>query len=314
VYYKPDYLCDLHCHTCRSDGNDTYQQLIDFAAEIGMKAIAITDHDIVPEETMAYHDKSVSTVEYGKSKNIVVLLGVEYSCDTDVEDVHIVGLGCDWTDKGFAIEDENMRQSKIEAYRKLTEVLSKKGIRVSWDELLENGGNYRNPQDIQRKHIFEMIAAKGYASTWQEAKLMIKDNPEYNVKREKIHPLRALELIHSAGGLAILAHPYLIDEPIHRFGNWINREDYIQVLIESGLDGIEAAYTYSKTSYKGSVKETEIEKKIIDTYKGKLKIISGGSDYHNDGKKGVKNPRMLGEKGVSWEYFMGNKYLNALIN
>jgi len=44
-----------------------------------------------------------------------------------------------------------------------------------------------------------------------------------------------------------------------------------------------------------------------------IRIISGGSDYHNDGKKGMKNPRMMGEKGVSWEYFLGNPYLRALL-
>ena len=42
-------------------------------------------------------------------------------------------------------------------------------------------------------------------------------------------------------------------------------------------------------------------------------MISGGSDYHADGKKGVANPRELGEGGVSFDYFRANPLLSALI-
>ncbi|WHH59918.1 PHP domain-containing protein [Petroclostridium sp. X23] len=312
--YRPEYLCDLHCHTNMSDGNDTYQQFIDNAVDLGMKVVAITDHDVVPKAAMQIGDQSIATVEYGRQKNVNVLLGIEYSCDSDVDDVHIVGLGCDWTTEDFAVEEENMKRSKTEAYRKLTEVLSNNGIKISWQELLENNGEFRAPEEIQRKHIFEAIADKGYTPTWKEAKIMVRDNPEYNIKREKINPIKAIDIIHKAGGIAILAHPYLIDEVIYKSNKQIHRKEYIRHLIDVGLDGIEAAYTYSKTSYKGNMSEQQVEKEIIDMYSPILKIISGGSDYHNDGKKGTKNPRMIGEKGVTLEYFMNNIYLSALLS
>ena len=62
-------------------------------------------------------------------------------------------------------------------------------------------------------------------------------------------------------------------------------------MIASGLDGIEANYTYDKTSYNGSLSKEEICKEVIENYGKRLRIISGGSDYHADGKKGVENPR-----------------------
>jgi len=124
--------------------------------------------------------------------------------------------------------------------------------------------------------------SKGYTKTWQKAKLMVRDNPELNVKHDKIHPLRAIELIRSTGGISMLAHPFLIDELINQQETWIKREDYIRVLIESGLDGIEAAYTYYKTSYKGDLKDYEVGQRTTEVYSDKVKIISGGSDYHND--------------------------------
>jgi len=231
--HKPEYLCDLHCNTSRSDGNDTYQQLIENASNIGMRVIAITDHDIIPENKIDINGILVSTVDYDRTCNLEVLLGIEFSCDSDIDDVHIIGLGCNWEDERFVTEEENLRQSKIEGCKKLANKLIKHGIGVSWEELLENNGDFRAPQEIQRKHIFEMMASKGYTKTLQEAKLMVRDNSELNVKREKIHPLKAIELIRSTGGISILAHPFLIDELINQQGIRIKREDYIRVFIES---------------------------------------------------------------------------------
>ena len=92
-----NYPCDLHTHTTRSDGADTPQELICRAAEGGVKVLAITDHDIVPEDcyTDAQGQKR-SLREYAKSLHVELLLGTEISCDTNVDDVHIVCLGCDW--------------------------------------------------------------------------------------------------------------------------------------------------------------------------------------------------------------------------
>jgi len=311
--YTPNYLCDLHCHTKRSDGNDTTKELIDIAAQLGMKIIAITDHDVVPDEWIDVDGSMLDPVEYAASKGLGLIPGIEYSCDTDVDDVHIVGLGCNWNHKDIKIEEENMKKSKINGYRRLTEILTENGIHISWEEILENGGNPLKPEEVQRKHIFEMIAKKGYADSWQKAKILVRDNPAYNVKRQKIDPVRAIQIIHNAGGVAILAHPYLIDEKVQKGSRVLTREEYIQNLISNGLDGIEAAYTYNKTSYKGTMTNEAIEKEVREKYQSILKIISGGSDYHNDGKKGVTNPRMIGEKGITFEYFLNNKLLRGLI-
>ena len=312
--YKPKYLCDLHTHTNQSDGNDTYMELIDKAAEIGMKVIAITDHDVTPAKTVNVNGSDVDAVQYAKSKGLLLIPGIEFSCDTNVDDVHVVGLGCDFSNIAFVEAARQMEQSKINGYKQLTEILCENNIKVSWDELLNSGSNVKKESDIQRKHIFEMIAQKGYTGNWQEAKLMIKNNPQFNVRREKIDPLEAIRIIQGTGGIAILAHPYLINEAVSIDNQKVSRIEYIDRLINIGkLDGIEACYTYSKTSYEGNMTEDEIENQIKELYKNRLKIISGGSDYHNDGKKGTLNPRMIGEKGITFEYFTGNELLSSLI-
>src|SRR5690606_38944196 len=112
------------------------------------------------------------------------------------------------------------KKSKSEAYKKLCDVLTENGMPVDYEnEILkytdENGDvRFRNPDEVERKHIFETMAKKGYAPTWKEAKILVRDNPVLNVRREKINPYDAIKLIKACGGAAVLAHPYLIDEVI----------------------------------------------------------------------------------------------------
>ena len=110
-----------------------------------------------------------------------------------------------------------------------------------------------------------------------------------------------------------MAHPYLVNEPVHLPSGTMSREQYIDRLIEGGLDGIEACYTYSKTSYSGTLSQEEIEAQVRDLYSGRVSIISGGSDYHADAKKGAKKVRETGECGITLEYFMSNPVLCSLL-
>ncbi len=308
------YECDLHTHSVRSDGNDTVLELIDHAAQAGLKVLALTDHDVCPPVVAEADGDSVDVKVYAKQKGVSFIGGIEYSCDTDVDDVHIVGLGCDFTQPDFLTVEQAMAKSKVDAYRKLTEILTQNGIRVDWKDVLRNvDGSSRAEDAVQRKHIFETIASNGYTKTWQEAKLLVRDNPVYNIRREKIDPLEAIGIIRKSGGVAILAHPHLIDAQIEKNGRLIDRETYIERLIEAGLMGIEAAYPYDKTSYKGTQTSEEIRQSILRAYGERLPVISGGSDYHADGKKGVTNPRELGEGGVTYDYFRPNPLLSALI-
>lgn len=302
----PRYPCDLHCHTTRSDGNDTPRELIDNAAAIGMAAIGLVDHDITPPETVELGDgRSMPLADYAAAKGVKVLPGYEFSCDTDVDDVHICGYHMDWTNPGIAAEMAACELSKVAAYEELCHRLDGLGMPVDWEkDILDytdaNGERRRRvPEEVQRKHIFEAIAAKGYTPNWSDAKILVRDNPALNVKRRKIDPAAAIDLIHQSGGVAILAHPYLIDERVGDGGR-VSRREYIEKLIKAGLDGVEASYSYDKTSYKGSMSPEEIEREVRAAYGGRLRLISGGSDYHAEHKKkpGPKC-RMIGERGLN---------------
>jgi predicted metal-dependent phosphoesterase TrpH len=198
------------------------------------------------------------------------------------------------------------KRSKSDAYRELCERLTAMGMPVDWEaDILhfrapDGTPATRTPDEVQRKHVFEAIAARGHAASWSEAKLMVRDNPTLNVPRRKIDPREAIALIHRAGGIAILAHPYLIDEQVQVEGRTSkSRADYIQTLIDAGLDGIEARYSYDKTTYKGSLTPEAIEQEVRATYSPRVPFISGGSDYHADHKKASPKVRHLGERGLT---------------
>ena len=305
------YPCDLHAHTNRSDGNDSPRELVGLAAAAGLRVLALTDHDIIAPETADVGGIQVNLVEYAKQQGLILLPGVEYSCDTIVEDVHIVALGCDWAHTFFAAEYAASIDSKIEGYRELCRLLKEDGMDIDWrrDILLDGA---RDETAVQRKMIFEAMAQRGGAEDWSAAKLMVKNTPRYAVKRVKPDPAHIIDSIHAAGGIAIMAHPYLVGDPAEWRGNPVSRAGYIDKLIEAGLDGIEASYPYDKTSYDGGLTPERVEAEVRAAYADRLPIISGGSDYHNEGKKGAKRPRMLGERGLTIEEFMGDPILSRI--
>ena len=224
-----------------------------------------------------------------------------------MDDVHIIGYELDWNNPLLDVEVKRARDSKSDAYKKLCLLLNEKGFNIDFEEdilkFTDNQGKlcFRKPEHIQKKHIFEALALNGSFASWEKAKLYIRNDASLNINREKISPLDAIDIIKASNGISVLAHPYLIDETVSSdIIKSAGRYEYILELINRGLDGIEACYTYNKTTYKGTMTNDQIREKVIELYGNKVKFFTGGSDYHNDSKKGVLNPRNLGEAGISY--------------
>ena len=306
------YPCDLHGHTNRSDGRDTPLEFIEHAVERGMKIIAMTDHDMTPLTFIGVDYQERDMVSYAASWGVHLIKGIEISCETEVEDAHLVCFGCDWEDPFFEELHQFTIQSKVKSYQELLKLLTGAGMPMNWQEILKASGNIPEEQ-IQKKMIFEMIARKGYAKSWSEAKLMVKGDPRFGVKREKPQAVEVIKNVHRLGGITILAHPYLIEDEVDYQSSRISRSDFIEILIRAGLDGIEARYPYDKTSYGGTLTREEIYQQIIASYQDRIRIISGGSDYHADWRTKIANPREMGECGLTEEEFYGNPYLKKLL-
>ena len=237
---------------------------------------------------------------------------MEISCETSVDDVHIVCIGCDWRDPFFDEIESFTVRSKIDAYRELVRRLREDGCDITWERVLTRQGKTIEETQVQKKMIFDALEEIGFAPTWADAKAIVNRTPRYHIARKKPDALRVIGNVHRAGGYTVLAHPFLIPETVASEGKKLSREEYIERLLQNGLDGIEIRYPYHKTSYTGKRTDEELETAAAERYASRVRMISGGSDYHAEHK--AKAPRQLGECGLTWEEFFGNPYWQRVIS
>lgn len=252
---------DLHTHSCFSDGTFTPGELVDYAIEKGLNAVALTDHDTV--------DGLDALMEYAKGKPIEVIPGIEYSTEYNQRDVHIVGLFIDHRTPVFLEYLTRFKQSRTDRNHKLCANLRGAGIDITYEALLE-----ANPGAvITRAHYAAYLFDKGYVKSRNEAfERYLGDNTPYFVHREKVTPEEVIGVTLEAGGIPILAHPTL-----YRLGH-----EQLEVLVRrlkaAGLMGIECFYsTYSPA-----------EEKQMKALAEKFNLLpSGGSDFHGANKPGL---------------------------
>ncbi|MBU4485946.1 MAG: PHP domain-containing protein [Candidatus Delongbacteria bacterium] len=265
---------DLHIHSRYSDGTYRASEIFRIAKKNGFKAISITDHDCI--------DVYKEAVELSKNYGIEFIQGVELSSEYDNYDIHILGYFIDVKNDILVKSLDEFSRARIERAKKIVELLNTDGIDISFEDVMKISPN----GTVARPHIAQLLLDKGYAYSFQEAfAKFLNTNSKYYIKKFKISPEQAIDLIHRSGGLAFLAHPvYLKDDP-----------DMINVLIESGLDGIETVHSsYSEDFLK-------LIDKIADDYK---LLKSGGSDCHGKMKTGK---RLLGQYSVPYSYIESMK-------
>ena len=148
---------DLHTHSDKSDGSLTPTQLVDHAAELGISAIALTDHD-----TTEGVDEAISR---GFKKGVMVVPGVELSSEYQGQDVHIVGLCIDHHDYEFCKKLSEFVDSRDNRNRKMCAKLTEAGMPVNYDELRET----YTDSVITRAHYARFMCDKGYVKSPKEA-------------------------------------------------------------------------------------------------------------------------------------------------
>src|SRR5659263_719976 len=131
------YPVDMHCHTTRSDGRNTPAELLRRAGQLGIKILVICDHDTLPPDTVVDGGKEYYAADYACSQRVRLIKGIEFSCDTDNEDVHIVAVGCDWNNSWFSGYEIFVKKSKLEGYQKVIEALNRNGFPLTLNEVLE---------------------------------------------------------------------------------------------------------------------------------------------------------------------------------
>lgn len=258
---------DLHTHTCKSDGSYTPTELVDYATEKNLAAVAITDHDSIEglDEALAH----AAALEERGLPSVEVIPGIEFSTKYQKQDVHIVGLYISHKEKAFQSALGGFVDSRTNRNRKMCENLQGAGIDITYERLL---AMYPGAV-ITRAHYASYLLEHGYVKSRQDAfARYLGDHTKYFVPREKVTPSQTVELILQAGGIPILAHP-----PLYHMGN-DRLETLVSFLKEDGLMGIEVFYsTYSNQDVRDM-------QRLAEKYD---LLVSGGSDFHGANKPGL---------------------------
>jgi len=242
---------DLHIHTTASDGRLPPEEIVQRAAEQGLKYIAITDHDTVAGISRALQ---AGTAFPG----LTVIPGMEINTDTQTGEVHILGYCIDYKSKELESSLNRLRHSRETRAKKIVDNLSGMGIGISWERVMELAGG----GSVGRPHIAQAMFEGGHIPSLQEAfiKYIGRHGPAY-AERERLSPEEAVKLVVLAGGLPVLAHPEDVDE----------LESFLKSLKKVGLIGLE---TYYDGYHRDTVKKLA---KIAERYG---LITTGGSDFH----------------------------------
>ena len=250
---------DLHTHTTCSDGTDTPFALVKKALSSGITTLAITDHD-----TTAGWAEAIRAIQ----PQIELVLGAEVSTlTTDGVSVHMLGLLFDGDNQPLAQMLEDSRDTRIPRMKKMIELLQTGGYDISLSDV---EAATPDGATVGRPHLADALVQKKIVKSRDEAFLeLLHNDSKYYVSHLAPTPEDAIRAIKSAGGVAVIAHPYAS----HR-GQIISAQSFTS-LVEAGLDGIEVHHRDHSAAEKVTLLKVAAELNLL---------VTGSSDYHGTGK------------------------------
>ena len=253
---------DLHLHTTHSDGSFSTRDVMAFAKQAGLTALAITDHDIV--------EGIAEATAIGAELGIEVVPGVEISSRLGESELHILGYFLNWTDPLLAQRLSSLRDSRHTRNPKIVQRLNELGIPITYEEVRALAGT----ESVGRPHIARLLMEKKFVTSAKEAfdRYLANGRPAF-VDRELPEPAEAVRWIREAGGVPVLAHP-----------TWVRTSaDGLRTLVRelktAGLGGIEVHYSThtpsQTTEYLELAKQCDL-------------LVTGGSDFHGVTKPDIE--------------------------
>jgi len=249
-------LIDLHLHSNYSDGLHAPGELVRMAAEKGLRAIALTDHDSV--------DGIAEALAAGEIHGVEVIPAVELSVAfRGYRDVHLLSYLIDHRDQAFAARLAAFRRSRDERGRTIVDRINARLSRdnrgcIAYEEVLAVAGGA-----VGRPHIARVLIGKGLARNIEDA--FDKFLKPCNVPKFQVPMVEAITEIKRIGGVAVLAHPSSISTERAILKTVIGE------MAAMGLDGLEV---FSNMCYKDDI----IFFNYLATQMGLA--VTGGSDYH----------------------------------
>jgi 3',5'-nucleoside bisphosphate phosphatase len=245
---------DLHTHTNRSDGTFEPAELIRLAAERGLDAVAVTDHDT----TDGLREAEAAGDEHG----VEVVPGVEFSAEHLGASVHVLCYWMDASHEAFQAELSRLRDDRFRRGELMVDKLQALGFDVSFERVREiaKGGN------IVRPHVAQAMVEAGIVASEEEAfERWIADGRPAHVPKHALDPVDAVALIRQAGGLCVLAHP----------GMWGDQtavpDELIEAMAGAGMAGLEVDHTDHSPEQRERYRAMAADLGLV---------VTGGSDCH----------------------------------
>ena len=245
---------DLHLHSVFSDGTATPDELIATAVEIGLTAVALTDHDTlagIPQATAAADRAAISFIG-----------GTELSVEWRNQTMHLLVYFLD--PKPGPLQDrlESLRTARNERNLRIVTLLRELGLEVSIEEVRKEAGT----GVVGRPHFAGVMINKGYVESVAEAfdRYLAAGRPAY-AARKKLTAEDAIKLARESEAVPVIAHPHTVS---------MRAADYatgFQQLVTLGLGGIESYYGEYTPAMRNRLAKICDELGIVAT---------GGSDYH----------------------------------
>jgi hypothetical protein len=271
---QPD-LVDLHVHSTVSDGLFLPHEVVRLAAEMGLRAVALTDHDTVagvPEALAA-----------GRALGIEVIPGVEFSADFDDGACHILGYFIDHTHQPFLDLLHAARQGREERNLKILARLNELGIPLTMEEVTRGA----KEGVLTRGHFASALMERKVVKNWDEAfqKYLGRDGLAY-VSRRRVTPADAIQAVRAAGGLAALAHPRQLNRGAAETDEWIER------LAAAGLEAVETASPDHTPNYARRYKAAAERLGLLEV---------GGTDWHGRPEANIRLGLGAGSMAVHYD-------------
>ncbi|MDY0269583.1 PHP domain-containing protein [Trichloromonas sp.] len=249
-------LVDLHLHSTCSDGVFTPEEVARMVAKAGLSAMALADHDNI--------DGIDAAMAVGAELGVEVLSGVELSVVWEsIQDIHLLGYGFDHRDGNLHAALKSFREFRESRNERIVERVNEKLVSEGRAPIDIAAVKAKAGGTIGRPHIAMALLEDGHVMTKDEA--FERYLVPCNVEKRYFPIAEAIDLIHRAGGVAVLAHPPYI--PVDRAGLL----KLFDIFVALGMDGVEA--------YNTGASNDDIDWTITQTRRRGM-IVTGGSDFH----------------------------------
>ena len=252
---------DLHTHTDLSDGTTSIEANVADAIAMGLEGLGVTDHD-----TTAPFERALQAAA---GTDLEVVLGTEFSAELDGHSVHVLGYFLDPTDVPLQDEMDRLRNERWHRAKAIVAKFNGLDIPVTFARVEELAG----AAPIGRPHIAQAVVETGAASEIREVfDTWLRDGGPANVVKHAVDPVRAVELLRGAGGVAVLAHPGLFGarDGVHGLD-----DEVVERMAAAGLAGIEADHPDHSDLHRTRYGDLATALGLV---------VTAGSDYHGEAK------------------------------